>query len=170
MSKTKTRPTISIIAAITPERVIGKKGSGMLWHIPEDMRHFRETTTGHAMVMGRKTYETLGKPLPKRTNIVITRDPSYSAEGAIVAHSLEEALEAAGEVEQDEVFVMGGGEIYEQAIGRADKLYLTLVHHYFEGDVYFPDYSAFKKEIRREEGESVNGIRFTFLELEKPQS
>lgn len=167
------KPKVSIIAAITPERVIGKKGSGMLWHIPEDMRHFKELTTGHVVIMGRKTYETLGKPLPNRVNIVITRDLDFKAEGCLVVHSLEEALKTASTLRQtqgdkDEVFVMGGGEIYEQAIGLADKLYLTLVHKSFEGDVFYPDYSEFKKEVRREEGESANGIKFTFLELERP--
>ena len=166
------KPKISIIAAITPERVIGKKGGGLLWHIPEDMRHFKETTTGHTVVMGRKTYETLGKPLPNRTNIIITRDRDYSASGCIVVHSLDEAIEKAAlfddrQTRYNEIFVMGGGEIYEQAIGLADKLYLTLVHKNFEGDVFFPDYSEFSKEIFREEGES-NGLKFTFLELEKP--
>ena len=166
-------PKISLIAAITPERVIGKRGGGMLWHIPEDMQHFKETTTGHAVVMGRKTYETIGKPLPNRTNIIITRDRNYSALGCIIAHSLEEAIEKAAllddrQTRYNEVFVMGGGEIYEQAIGLADKLYLTLVHKSFKGDVYFPDYSEFKKEVLRQEGESVNGLKFTFLELEKP--
>ena len=161
------KPKISIVVAITPEGVIGKRGGGLLWHIPEDMRHFKELTTGHAVIMGRKTYETIGRPLPNRTNIIITRDNNYSALGCIVTHSLEEALEKAREVEQDEIFTMGGGEIYEQAIGLADKLYPTLVHKDFEGDVYFPDYSEFKKEVYREEGES-NGLKFTWLELEKP--
>ena len=165
-------PKISIIVAVTPERVIGKKGGGLLWHIPEDMRRFKELTTGHAVIMGRKTYETIGKSLPNRTNVIITRDLNYKAEGAIVAHSLEEALEKATLLDDrptryNEIFVMGGGEIYEQAIGLADKLYLTLVHKNFEGDVYFPDYSEFKKEVFREEGESAGGIKFTFLDLER---
>lgn len=139
----------------------------MLWHIPEDMRHFKELTTGHVVIMGRKTYETLGKPLPNRTNIVITRDLSYKAEGAIVVHSLDDALGKAKEHETNEVFIMGGGEIYEQAIGLADKLYLTLVHQNFEGDVFFPKYPEFKKEVFREESESADGLKFTFSELEK---
>lgn len=161
------RSRISIIVAVSGNRVIGEKGGGLLWHIPEDMRHFKELTIGHMVIMGRKTYETIGKPLSNRTNIIVTRDPNYKAEGAIVVHSLEEALKVAKEKENEEVFIMGGGEIYEQAIGLADKLYLTLVHQNFEGDVYFPDYSEFKKEISREERESVNGLKFTFLELEK---
>ncbi|MEX2033347.1 MAG: dihydrofolate reductase [Candidatus Colwellbacteria bacterium] len=161
-------PKISLIAAVAENGVIGKKGAGLLWHIPEDMRHFKEATTGHAVIMGRKTWGTLGKPLPNRVNIVITRDSDYKAEGATVTHSLAEALGVAGKHEKGEVFIMGGGEIYEQAVGLADKLYLTLVHQNFEGDVFFPDYSDFSKEIFREEGES-NGLKFTFLELEKPR-
>lgn len=181
------RPKISIIAAITPERVIGKKGGGLLWHLPEDLRRFKGLTTGHVVVMGRKTYETIGKPLPNRTNVVITRDKNYSAPGCIVAHSLEEALEKASTLrpirptqgrsehveerhpqgDENEVFIMGGGEIYEQAIGLADKLYLTLVHQNFEGDVFFPDYSEFSKEVFRKEGESASSLKFTFLELER---
>ncbi len=165
-------PKISIIAALAENGVIGKKGSGLLWHIPEDMRRFKEITTGHTVIMGRKTYETIGKPLPNRTNIIITRDKNYSAPGCIVTHSLEEALRLAtlaqGKApEGNEIFIMGGGEIYEQAIGLADKLYLTLVHKNFEGDVYFPDYSEFKKEVYRGEGQSVNGLKYTWLELEK---
>lgn len=159
---------ISIIAAITPERVIGKKGGGLLWHIPEDMRRFKELTTGHAVIMGRKTYETLGKPLPNRTNIVITRQEHYHPPGCVTANSLEEALNKARLQEKEEIFIMGGGEIYGQALPLADKLYLTLIHQNFEGDVFFPDYSEFKNEVFRQEGESKNGLKFTFLELEKP--
>ncbi len=159
---------VSLIAAVTPGRVIGKKGSGLLWHIPEDMRHFKELTTGHVVIMGRKTYETIGKALPNRVNIIITRDPNYRAEGAITVHSLEEALRLAqGKTfESNEIFIIGGGEIYEQAIGLADKLYLTLVHQNFEGDVFFPDYPEFKKEVSRQEGES-NGLKYTWIELER---
>ena len=161
------QPKTSIIVAITPEKVIGKKGGGLLWHIPGDMRRFKELTTGHVVIMGRKTYETIGKPLPNRTNIILTRDKNYGAPGCLVVPSLEEALEKAKEIENDEIFIMGGGEIYRQAIGKAHKLYLTLVHKNFDGDVFFPDYSAFKKEVYREEGKSANGLKFTFLELEK---
>lgn len=167
-SKPKDNLRISLIAAVAENGVIGKKGGGLLWHIPEDMRHFKETTTGHVVIMGRRTYETLGKSLPNRTNIVITRDPDYKAEGVIAAHSLEDALKKAKEHETSQIFIMGGGEIYQQAIGLADKLYLTLVHQNFEGDVSFPDYSEFSKEVFREGGESANGLKFTFLELEKP--
>ena len=161
------RPKNSIIAAITPEKVIGKKGGGLLWHIPGDMRRFKELTTGHVVVMGRKTYETIGKPLPNRTNIIITKNKNYSAPDCLVVPSLEEALEKAKEIENNEIFIMGGGEIYKEAMPYADKLYLTLVHQSFEGDVFFPNYAEFKKEVFREEGESVNGLKYTFLELEK---
>lgn len=167
-TSSKSKPRISIIVAVAENGVIGKRGGGMLWHIPEDMRHFKGLTTGHTVIMGRKTYETLGKPLPNRTNIVITRQEHFHVPGCVTANSLEEALNKARIQEKDEIFIMGGGEIYEQAIGLADKLYLTLVHQNFEGDVYFPDYSEFKKEVYREDGKSANGIKFTFLELERP--
>ncbi|MDP3991687.1 MAG: dihydrofolate reductase [Candidatus Colwellbacteria bacterium] len=160
------RPKVSIIAAISENGAIGKDNQ-LLWHIPGDMRRFKELTTGHVVIMGRKTYETIGKPLPNRTNIILTRDKNYSAPDCLVVPSLEEALEKAKEIENDEIFIMGGGEIYRQAIGKAHKLYLTLVHQNFEGDVFFPDHSQFKKEVFREEGESANGLKFTFLELEK---
>ena len=161
------RVKISIIVAITPEGVIGKKGSGLLWYLPEDLRRFKELTTGHVVVMGRKTYETIGKPLPNRTNIIITKQEHYYAPGCVTAHSLEEALNKAQIQEREEIFIMGGGEIYQQAIGLAGKLYLTLVHQNFEGDVFFPDYSEFKKETFREEKETAGGLKFTWVELEK---
>ncbi len=159
-------PRSSIIAAISENGAIGKDNE-LLWRIPEDMRHFKELTTGHAVIMGRKTYESIGKPLPNRINIIITRDTNYKVENAIVVHSLEEALNTAKEKEDDEIFIMGGGEIYSQAIGLADKLYLTLVHRNFEGDVFFPDYSEFKKEVFREERETENGLKYTWLGLER---
>lgn len=155
-------PKISIIVALGHNRVIGKDGK-IPWHVSEDLKRFKRLTTGHAVVMGRKTYESIGKPLPNRTNIVITRGVSSPA-GCIAVHSLDEALARAREVEKDEIFVIGGGEIYRQAIGLADKLYLTVVHKEFEGDAFFPDYSAFTKVLSQKEGES-DGLRFTFLEL-----
>ena len=158
-------PKISIIAAISENRAIGKNNE-LLWRIPDDMRRFRELTTGHPVIMGRKTYETIGKPLPNRTNIIITRDKNYSAPGCIIVYSLDEALEKAKKIEGGEVFIMGGGEIYKEAIKFADKLYLTLIHEGKEGDTYFPDYSEFKKVIFREE-KDYNGLRYTWVELEK---
>lgn len=158
-------PKISLIAAISENRAIGKNNE-LLWRIPDDMRRFKELTTGHPIIMGRKTYESIGKPLPNRTNIIITRNKDYSAPGCIVTNSLHEAIEKAGEIEQSEIFIIGGGEIYKEGLKLTDKLYLTLIHEEKEGDIYFPDYSEFKKEVSREEREQ-NGLKYTWLELEK---
>jgi dihydrofolate reductase len=127
---------VSIIVAIAQNGTIGDKNS-LLWHIKEDMRFFRTTTSGHAVIMGRKTFESLGsKPLPKRTNIVITRQ-DVEFEGALTAHSLEEAVAmAAGD---DEIFVIGGAQIYAEALKLADRMYITRVERDYEGDTAFPE-------------------------------
>jgi dihydrofolate reductase len=129
---------VSLIAAMGENRVIGAKGS-LPWHLPRDMRHFKTLTTGHPVVMGRKTFETLNVPLPNRHNVVITTDPSYVADGADVAASLEAALATVGD--DEDIFVAGGGEIYRLALPRADRIYLTVVHHHFQGDTWFPEFS-----------------------------
>ena len=127
---------VSIIVAIAQNGTIGDKNS-LLWHIKEDMRFFRTTTSGHAVIMGRKTFESLGsKPLPKRTNIVITRQ-DVEFEGALTAHSLEEAVAmAAGD---EEIFVIGGAQIYAEALKLADRMYITRVERDYEGDTAFPE-------------------------------
>jgi dihydrofolate reductase len=127
---------ISIIAAIGENNVLGKDNK-LIWNMPADMQHFKNMTTGHHIIMGRKTWESMGKkPLPNRTSIVITRDKKYKAEGCILVHSLEEALKAV--TNDEEVFIIGGAEVYKEAMGKADKLYITRIHHKFEGDVFFP--------------------------------
>ena len=155
---------ISIIVAIAENGVIGDKNA-LLWNIKEDMRRFRTTTTGHPVVMGRKTFESIGRPLPKRTNVVITRGDS-EFEGCLVAHSIEEAVKIFSP--DEEVFIIGGAQIYKQALPLADKLYLTVVHRSYEGDTSFPeiDYSEWR-EVAREEferGEEYDGA-FTFVDL-----
>lgn len=128
---------LSIIVAIGEENVIGTK-NGLPWHLPADLKHFRQLTTGHTIIMGRKTYESLGKPLPNRTNIVLARETDFAPLGVTVAHSLEEAL-AFPVVQNDaEAFVVGGGEIFLQAIDRVMTLYVTEVYHRFDGDIFFP--------------------------------
>ena len=127
---------ISLIAAMAENRVIGRDNQ-LPWRLSADLKHFRKITTGKPIIMGRNTHESIGKPLPDRLNIIITRDQQYQADGCVVVHSIDAALEAAGEVE--EVMIMGGAQLYEQMIERADRLYLTLVHAEIEGDVYFPD-------------------------------
>jgi len=128
---------VSLIAAMSENHVIGNEGD-LPWRLPLDMRHFKTVTTGHAVIMGRKTFETLPAPLPHRRNIVITRDPTYRAEGADVALSLDDALALV--TNEAEVFVAGGGEIYRAALPRADRLYLTLVHASVPGDTHFPSF------------------------------
>lgn len=156
---------ISIIVALAgKKRVIGRKG-GLPWYIPEELKRFKSLTMGHPVIMGRKTHESVGRALPGRTNIVITHDPNYLAEGCIVVNNLDEALrQAQGD---DEIFVIGGGEIYQQALPKADKLYLTYIDKEIEGDVFFPDYSDFKKVIRQSEEQESSGFKYKFLELER---
>lgn len=157
---------VSIIVAIAENGVIGDKNA-LLWNIKEDMRRFRTTTLGHPVIMGRKTFESIGRPLPKRTNVVVTRGDSIF-EGCEVAHSLEEAI--AMFPAEEEVFIIGGAQIYEQALPFADKLYLTVVHRDYAGDTSFPaiDMSQWR-EIAREEferGEEYDGA-FSFIDLER---
>lgn len=126
---------VSIIVAASRNNVIGKDND-LVWHLSSDLKRFKKLTTGHHIIMGRKTFESIGKPLPNRTSIIITRQPDYKVDGCIVVNSLEEAL---NRVENDEeVFIIGGGSIYSEAVEKADKLYLTRVHADVDGDTYFP--------------------------------
>lgn len=123
------------------------------WRLPADLRHFRQLTTGHHVIMGRRNYESIGKPLPERVNIVITRNRGYSAPGCRVKHSLEEALEDTGG--DPEVFIIGGAEIYRQGLDSADRIYLTLVHAHVPGDTYFPEFDHSQwREIQRARNEA----------------
>ena len=158
---------VSIIVAIAQNGTIGDKNA-LLWHIKEDMRFFRTTTSGHAVIMGRKTFESLGsKPLPKRTNIVITRS-DVAFEGALTAHSLEEAIRMAGD--DEEIFIMGGAQIYGIALDVADRMYITRVERDYEGDTSFPeiDYSKWTlvAEERHERGEEYESP-FSFLTYDR---
>lgn len=128
---------INIVVAIASNHAIGKANQ-LLWHLPEDLKHFKRITSGHPIIMGRKTYESIGKPLPNRTNIVVTRDRNYTVENIEITHSLKEAIEKAQAIDE-EVFILGGGELYRQAMELTDKIYLTVVHHEFEGDTFFPE-------------------------------
>lgn len=156
--------TIALIAAVAQNRAIGKDNQ-LLWHLPEDMRYFRETTRGKTVIMGRKTWESLPekfRPLPGRRNIVVTRDRNFVAKGATLTHSLEEAVALAGEA--DEAFVIGGAELYRQALPLAQRLYLTEVAQAYEGDVFFPEIQAAEwQETSREEQRSASGINFSFV-------
>lgn len=159
---------ISLIAAIASvNRALGKNNR-LIYHIPEDLKRFKEITSGHPIIMGRKTFESIGMPLPNRTNIVITHDPEYYAEETEVVHSLDEALkQAQGKPGQDEIFIIGGGQIYQEAIKAANKLYLTIVEGNPEADTFFPDYSDFKKIVSEENHEN-DGLKYKFIDLENP--
>ncbi|HER39996.1 MAG TPA: dihydrofolate reductase, partial [Salinimicrobium catena] len=125
-----------MIAAAAENNALGKDND-LVWHLPDDFKRFKQLTTGHHIIMGRKTFETFPKPLPNRTHIVITRKKDYQKEGAIVVNSLEEALELAKDDPQP--FIIGGGEIYELALPETDKIELTRVHGTFEADAFFPE-------------------------------
>lgn len=160
--------TTSIIVAIGEgNRVIGDGGK-LPWHIPEDLKRFKALTMGHPIVMGKNTFLSIGRALPGRTNIVLTDTPWEAPIGIIVAFSLEDAFEKARAFPgSEEVFVIGGGMVYREALSYADRLYLTLVHGNFSGDVFFPEYeSLFPKIVSQEEGES-DEYRYSFLVLEK---
>lgn len=165
------KPIISLIAAIGENRELGKNNQ-LLWRLEKDMEHFKEITSGHPVIMGRKTFESIGHPLPNRTNIVVSHDKDFHAEGAHVFSSLEKAIEygkeacpAKPEGRSGEIFIIGGASIYAQGIKFADKLYLTLVKaSRSDADAFFPDYSNFKKVLKREEKQEGE-FEFTFLEL-----
>ncbi len=199
MSEIKPRVRISSIAAMAENNVIGKDG-GMPWHLPEDLKHFKRTTIGKPILMGRKSYESLGKPLPGRANIVISRSykdlpsnaPSEIHQGMeAVAHkvepqnedgpflyaSIEDGIEAAREMVEeqglDDIFITGGGEIYKQTLPVIDRLYITLIHREYEGDTYFPEFDWEDWSIISEEkhdGSSDDGPAFTFFTLDRKKN
>ena len=155
---------ISLIAAVAKNRAIGKDNK-LLWHLPEDMRHFRETTRGKPVIMGRKTWESLPesfRPLPGRHNIVISRNSAYPAAGATLAGSLEEAILKAGKT--GETFVIGGDELYRQALPLAERLYLTEIAESVDGDAFFPEIQTSDwEEISRIPQQNVSGLAFSFV-------
>lgn len=159
----------SIIVAKGNNNVIGKDND-LVWHMPADLKHFKNTTFGHYIIMGRKTFEALKKPLPGRTTIVITRNNNYQAEGCIVVHNIEEAFKIGKDNNQEEVFILGGAEIYRLSMDMADKIYLTEIKASFEGDAFFPeiDYSTWKETKRQEyEPDEKNPYPYAFVELKK---
>jgi dihydrofolate reductase len=152
-----------MIAAIDSKRGLGKNNQ-LLFKIPEDFQRMQKLTIGHPIIMGRKTFESIGRVLPKRLNIVVTHDPLKVQEGLLFASSLEEALKIASDNDKEEAFIFGGGQMYAQAITKADRLYLTLVEGDFGADTFFPDYSNFTKVISEEDREEGG---YKFLTLEK---
>ncbi|MBI1936099.1 dihydrofolate reductase [Candidatus Woesearchaeota archaeon] len=154
--------TISLIAAMDRNRVIGNENK-LLWKIPNDMKRFRQLTAGKTVIMGRKTFESIGRPLPNRTNIIITRDKNYKADGCIVVYSVGEALKKS---DSEEIMVIGGAQIYVQLLPTANKMYLTFIDAEFEGDAYFPEFDKKEwKETFREEHEEE--YKYVFVNFER---
>ena len=159
-----TRPRVTIIAAVAANGVIGKDNR-MPWHLSEDLKHFKALTMGHPMIMGRKTWESLPGRLPGRPHIVVTRNAGYRAEGATVAPSLAAAIAAA---DSNEVFVIGGGQLYAEALAIADRLQLTEIDAEFAGDTRFPLYDRSRwHEVSRERHASANGLAYAFVTYER---
>jgi dihydrofolate reductase len=157
---------ISIIAAMTNNRVIGK-GNAMPWHLPAELRHFKKVTMGKPIIMGRKTFDSIGRVLPGRRNIIITHDPQFQFDGTVVVHSLDDALTAAGS--DDEVMIIGGGHLYRQVIKCADRLYLTMIDADIEGDTFFPEiaeheWQKVEEVCRAADEENRHAMRFFVLE------
>jgi dihydrofolate reductase len=161
---------ISLIAAMDENRAIGVNNT-LPWRLPADLRHFREITMGKAVLMGRKTFESIGKPLPGRRNIILTRDPGYQAPGCEVAHTLDQAL-AAG-AENEELMVLGGEDLFAQLLPRAARLYLTEIHACFPGDAWFPAFSKQEwVEIRRvrHAADEKNPYAYSFVTWERREA
>ncbi len=158
----------SIIVATAPDGAIGKDNQ-LLWHLPADMKFFQEKTMGHHIIMEKKTYESIGKPLPGRTTVIITRDKTYKAEGCIVVNSLEEAIEKAKAAGDNEAMITGGAEIYKMAITLADTIYLTEVQGKFEADTFFNfDKSAWIiKEKQDYKADDKNKFDYSFIIMQK---
>lgn len=139
---------LSLIVARASNGVIGNNND-LIWHLPDDLKFFKQKTSGHHIIMGRKTFESVGRPLPNRTNVIITGNPQFQAEGAVIMHSLEEALALAKE--DDEPFVVGGAELYELAMPHVDCMYITEIHAEYEGDTRFPDFDKSQWDISDEQ-------------------
>ncbi len=155
---------IKIIVAVSKNGVIGSNNQ-LIWKLSSDLKRFKELTTNNTVVMGRKTYESIGRPLPNRRNIIITRNSDYSVDGCEIVSSLEEALM----LSNNNCFIIGGGEIYKQSLEVADKIYLTLVDKEFEGDTTFPELGKDWAELNRDDFESddKNEYNYSFIEYER---
>lgn len=158
-----------MIAAIGKNRELGKNND-LLWNIPEDMKHFRDTTRGHVVIMGQRTFESLPNgPLPKRVNIVLTQDPVFTAEGILVAQTSEDALVLAKKHETNgEAFVIGGGMIYALFLPMVDRLYLTIIDQSFDADTFFPEYEEMFQEVRRNASSDKN-YAYAFTQWERKE-
>lgn len=163
------KPKISAIAAMSENRVIGDHNK-LPWYLPADLKHFKTLTSGRCILMGRKTFESIGKPLPNRTNIVITRNAKFQAPGCLVVTSLDEAMTCSEAMENKEIFIIGGAEVYQQLMPQIECIYLTIVHETFSGDAFFPELSSSEwKEVEKTnyEADEDNQFDYSFLTLEK---
>lgn len=157
---------VSIIAIIGKNRELGKDNK-LIWNVPGDLKRFRQITAHHPVIMGRKTFLSIGRPLPDRTNIIVSSDQAFTASEVTVVHSLDEAFEKAKQAPgHEEIFIIGGGTIYQQAIDRTDRLYLTIVDAAADADTFFPDYSKFSHVIYQET-QKQGSLHYTYLTLEK---
>lgn len=157
--------TLSIIVAVARNRVIGNNNT-LPWHLPEDLKRFRALTTGHHIIMGRKTYESLNRLLPGRTTVIVTRNPDYQVEGALIANTLQQAISLCGG--DDEVFLIGGAELYRDGLKLAHKLYLTEIDADYTGDAFLPDYDlSCWKETLREPHVNAQGLSFCYITYER---
>ncbi len=160
---------ISLIAAMAAHRVIGRDNR-LPWHLPADLKRFKRLTMGHALIMGRKTFESIGRPLPGRSTIVVTRQAGYAPPGVQIAHSVREALALAALADEDEVFIAGGAEIFQETLPVADRLYLTLIEKELEGDTFFPDFDPSEwrlVEKERHEPDAEVPYAYTFQTLDR---
>lgn len=160
---------IKILVAFDENRVIGKNNA-LIWHLPADLQRFKTLTTGHVIIMGRKTYESIGRPLPNRTTIAITRQETFNPEGILVSHSLEEAILKAKSISREDIYIVGGAEIYQMSLAVADQILVTQLHDIFDGDTYFPEIPLDTWEIvSREKGltDEKNKFQYSFLTYQK---
>lgn len=158
---------ISAIVALSENRAIGKNNQ-LPWHLPADLKHFKQITMGKAILMGRKTYQSIGRALPGRINIILTSDKNFQAENCVIIHSIEQALQ----ITQDELCVIGGAEIYQQMLPYIQRIYMTVVHHVVDGDTYFPELNPAEwKEIEKtdHEADEKNNYAYRFLLLERSE-
>ena len=162
------KPRLSIIAAVAANGVIGN-ANALPWHLPEDLKRFRALTLGHPVIMGRKTHESIGRPLPGRRNIIVTRNQDYRTLGCETANSLQDAIAACG-TNDEEVFVIGGAQIYRDSMRLAQRIYLTEIRRNYEGDAEFPSIDCTEwRETEREYQQSQGGLEFDFVVYERTE-
>jgi dihydrofolate reductase len=156
---------LKILVAFDENRVIGKNNT-LIWHLPADLKRFKTLTTGHVIIMGRKTFESIGKPLPNRTSIVISRQTDLQIDGAIIAHSVEEAILKAKSITREDIYIVGGAEIYALSLPLADQILVTQLHDIFEGDAYFPEIPTETFEVTEKERgitDEKNAYQYSYI-------